>query len=515
MSESLDFDFAVIGAGSAGCAAAYRLSEANVGTIAVLEAGSTDRVPQVKVPFGLLYTRGSGRDWKFQSTPQETLGRRSIEVTRGKMLGGSSSINSMVWFRGRRDDFDNWDVPGWRWTEIESDFEAVENRLKPVALAHPHPLSNGFARTLGSNGHAPPTPERESAGIFHLNLHNGARWSAADAFLRPAQQSGAVSVITGASVDKIQFEQRDARKIVLLDGRIVTAKRGILLCAGSIGSPAILMRSGIGPKEDLQHLGIPVQSDAPEIGANLHDHPAVGVHHEGPNSGYGLTINQLPRWALSPANWLLRRKGRLASNIVEAGAFFRAAPVGDDGDDRPDCQSHFIPFTTGFKGRLIKWGSGYSADVNVCRPASRGTLRLRSSKSYDPPVVDLGLLSDQRDTETLKHGVRKLRSILKQAAFKTHAAPEVYPGPEVQSDDEIEAFIQERCATAYHPVGTVRMGEGKAPISPQLKVRGARNLWVLDASIMPAITSANTNAPSMMIGYRGAKMVLDDIREKS
>ncbi len=186
MSESLDFDFVVIGAGSAGCAAAYRLSEANVGTIAVLEAGSTDRVPQVKVPFGLLYTRGSGRDWKFQSTPQETLGRRSIEVTRGKMLGGSSSINSMVWFRGRRDDFDNWDVPGWRWTEIESDFEAVENRLKPVALAHPHPLSNGFARTLGSNGHAPPTPERESAGIFHLHLHNGARWSAADAFLRPA-----------------------------------------------------------------------------------------------------------------------------------------------------------------------------------------------------------------------------------------------------------------------------------------------------------------------------------------
>jgi len=509
----LTFDFVIIGAGSAGCAATYSLQQAGIGTIAVLEAGLTNRVPQVKIPFGLVWTRGSKRDWKFLSTPQPALGGRRIDVTRGKMLGGSSSINSMVWFRGRRDDFDNWRVPGWQWSDVEADFEQVEQRLNPVSFANPHPLSESFARALGDNGHAPPTPERESAGIFHVNLHNGARWSAADAFLAPAKKSGQVSVLTQANTDRIEFVEGRARRIHLTDGRILTARCGVLLCAGSIGSPAILMRSGIGPADHLKQLGIDVHHDSPHIGANLHDHPAVGLHFKGPASGYGLELAQFPHWASSPFNWLLRRKGRLTSQVVESGAFFRATPVDKDGDDRPDCQSHFIPFMVGYKGHFITWGAGYSADVNICRPHSRGRLKLTSADPHQAPEVDLGLLNDQRDIQTLKHGVRKLRVILERAPFGKHRAAETYPGPHVQSDEDIEQFVRDRCATAYHPVGTLRMGQGEAPVSPRMRVDGAENLWVADASVMPAVTSANTNAPSMMIGYRAATMIAEDMKE--
>ena len=290
----MDFDFIVVGAGAAGCAATYELAQSNVGTIAVLEAGFTNKVPQVKIPFGLVWTRGSKRDWQFKSRPAEELGGRSIDVTRGKMLGGSSSINSMVWFRGRRDDFDHWDVDGWSWQDVEGDFEAVESLLKPTRFVDPHPLSAAYGLALGDNGNAPPTPERESAGVFDVNLHNGARWSAADAFLTPAKKSGQVEVLTNSNVDRILFEDGNARKVVLTDGQELTARKGIVLSAGAIGSPSILMRSGVGPADHLSELGIKVQVSSEQVGDNLHDHPAVGLHHAGSNSGYGLALNQFP-----------------------------------------------------------------------------------------------------------------------------------------------------------------------------------------------------------------------------
>ncbi len=506
-----EFDFVIVGAGSAGCAAAYQLSKANIGTVAVLEAGLTNRVPQVKVPFLLAWTRGSKRDWKFGSKPQAELGGRSIGVTRGKMIGGSSSINSMVWFRGRRDDFDNWNVPDWAWTDVEDAFEQVEKKIDPRPFPYPHPLSQAYAVALGDNGNAPPTPERESAGIFHVNLHDGARWSAADAFLEPAKQTGRVEVLTQANVDRLAFEDGRARKVILTDGRVLTARGGILLSAGSIGSPAILMRSGVGPAAHLKTHGIEVVSGQPGVGDNLHDHPAVGLHYAGRNTGYGLEWSQVPHWAVSPFNWLLRRKGRLVCNIVEAGAFFRANPVGPDGDDRPDCQSHFIPVMMGYKGRLLALGGGYSADVNICRPFSRGQLTLRSADPNEQPEIDLALLRDERDVTTLIHGVKRLREIVARAPFGDRRGVEEYPGNTVQSDGEIEEFVRDRCATSYHPVGTLRMGEGEAPVSPRLSVNGLDGLWVADASIMPAVTTANTNAPSMMIGWRAGQMIASDI----
>jgi choline dehydrogenase len=503
----MEFDYIIIGAGSGGCAAAKGLCDANVGTVCVLEAGPSDAVPQVKVPFGLLYTMGSGRDWRFSSSAQEGAASRRMKVNRGRMVGGSSSINSMVWFRGRQDDFDIWNLPGWDTASVAQNFEQIEAAIQPQRLPDPHSLSEAFGRTLGSNGLAPPTPERESAGVFHTNMRNGRRWSAADAFLRPAQQSGRCEVLTGANVDKIGFEDNHARTVILLDGRVIRARRGIILSAGSIGSPAILMRSGVGPAQHLQDMGIDVIHDAAGVGANLHDHPAVGLHHAGPNSGYGLTARQMPAWMLSPFQWLFTRKGRMTSNFVEAGAFFRAAPIGADGDKRPDVQVHFSPYMRGYRGKAITLGSGFIADVCVCRPVSRGRLSLTSSNPQDAPNIDLGILRDPADLAVLVVGFKRLRTILASAPFDMHNAPEVHPAQSVSTDDEIEDYVRNNCATAYHPVGTLAMGLGSQPVAPDLKVKQVDGLWVADASVMPQITSANTNAPSMMIGHTLAKFI--------
>lgn len=507
----MEFDFVVIGAGSAGCAVAGGLAEANIGTVCVLEAGPSDAVPQVKVPFGLLYTMGSGRDWNFRSTRLEQLDGRQVNVNRGRMLGGSSSINSMVWFRGRRDDFDNWNLPGWSWADVEQDFEKVEERIQPARLPDPHAVSEAFARCLGSNSDAPPTPEYESAGIFHTNMRNGRRWSAADAFLRPAKSTGRLEILTGANVDRIEFENRRARKVVLIDGRVVSARRGIVLSAGSIGSPAILMRSGVGPAKHLKHQDIDVLVDAAGVGQNLHDHPAIGLHHEGAGSGYGLTLAEAPAWALAPLRWLLKRDGRMTSNFVEAGVFFRAAPVGQNGDNRPDIQTHFIPYKIGYKGRKITLGAGYFADICVCRPVSRGQLRLSTKDPNVAPDIDLGILSDRADMDLLIAGFKRLRLLLAAAPFGSMAAPEVYPAGRVETEDQIAEHIRTRSGTAYHPVGTLRMGVESAPATPEMKVRDTEGLWVADASVMPSITSANTNAPSMMIGHRAAKFICSQI----
>ncbi|SFS21174.1 GMC family oxidoreductase [Yoonia litorea] len=507
----MEFDFVIIGAGSAGCAVAKGLSDANVGTICVLEAGPTDAVPQVKVPFGLLYTMGSRRDWRFQSAAQASAGMRRMKVSRGRMIGGSSSINSMVWFRGRMDDYANWDLPGWDHVSVQDNFEEVEAAIQPQRLPDPHPISEAFGRTLGSNGLATPTPERESAGVFHTNMRHGRRWSAADAFLRPAQRSGNCEVLPGANVDRIAFEENRARTVVLTDGRKISARRGIVLSAGSIGSPAILMRSGVGPTGHLQEQGINVLCDARGVGQNLHDHPAVGVHHVGPNSGYGLTAKQMPAWMLSPIQWLLMRKGRMTSNFVEAGAFFRAAPVGPDGDDRPDVQTHFIPYMMGYRGKAITTGSGFFADVCVCRPVSRGRLTLSSKDPHDAPNIDLGVLSDPADLSVLVAGFKRLRTIIATAPFGDYQAPEAHPAEAVQTDDEIEDYVRNNCGTAYHPVGTLAMGVGSEPVAPDMKVKQVEGLWAADASVMPKITSANTNAPSMMIGHRAAKFICREI----
>ncbi len=498
-------DFIVIGAGSAGCAVAAGLIERQAGTVTLVEAGPSDNSPLVKMPFGLVWMMGSAkRDWCYFSTPQEQIGGRQLNVPRGRMVGGSGSINSMVWFRGRRDDFDNWSVPGWSWADVEPVFAEIEARLSPRQMQGAHPLTRALQGLFPANGCDVPTPEYESAGVFCFNMQNGRRRSAADAFLR--SPSPDLTILTGREVDRIAFENGAARRVVFVDGFELRANKGIVLCAGSTGSPVILMRSGIGPVEHLAKLGIDVVQAEEEVGQNLHDHPAAGLHFVGSGSGYGLTLAQMPAWALAPFQYLITRRGRFASPTVEGGEFFNARGL----DEAPDVQTHFIPFMLGWQGRRFVYGSGYFADVCVCRPKSRGQLRLSSRDPKASPKIDLGLFNDPSDLDTLVAGLKRLRQLMDRADVGPHRAPEDFPGLSVRTDEELRAYVRSRAGTAYHPVGTLRMGARTAPVTPRLRVQGIEGLWVADASVMPAVTSANTNAPSMMIGYRAGQMIAED-----
>ncbi|MEY1554775.1 GMC family oxidoreductase [Yoonia sp. R2331] len=492
------YDVIVVGAGSAGCAVAAGLARAGVGRIAVVEAGPTDAHPFVKMPFGLIWLMGSRRDWRLKSAPQQALGGRQITIPRGRMLGGSGSINSMVWFRGQPADFDAWNVPGWGWADVEPAFAEVEAAMTPTPLDTPHPLSRALGRLFGANAAGKPDPARQSAGVCDFNLRDGRRWSPADAFLRPVQDRG-VTVLTGHQVRRLDLTGRAANAVEFTDGTRITAAKGVVLSAGAIGSPEILLRSGVGPAADLAAADVPLVLDAPQVGANLHDHPGVGLHFAGAESGYGLTWKQAANWALAPLNYLVRRKGVFASPTVEAAAFFNAR----DEDTAPDIQSHFIPFFMNWKGGRLTYGSGYFADVCLCRPKSRGALRITPQGT----AIDLGLFNDPSDLDTMVVGLKRLRQIIASAPFGDRAAPEAYPAGAAQTDADIRQFILDRCGTAYHPVGTLRMGQGDAPVAPDLAVKGIRNLWVADASVMPSITSANTNAPSIMIGHRAGQII--------
>lgn len=488
-------DVIVVGAGSTGCAVAYRLALAGI-RVTVLEAGGGDAHPLVKVPFGLVWLMGSRRDWALKTTPQAALDGRRVSVPRGKLVGGSGSINSMVWFRGRRQDYDDWALPGWSSDEVWEEFDAVEAHVTPHRLPNPHPLSEALGEAFPKDAERP-DPEQESGGVFHVNMRNGHRWSAADAFLRPAMATGRVELRKGAEVDRLILENGRATGVILTDGTSLHAAGGVVLSAGAIASPAILMRSGLGPGAHLQVLGIEVAQDMPGVGANLHDHPAVAVHHAGARSGYGLEWAQLAAWAMAPLEWALRRRGRLTSNTVEAGAFLRVS----DGEGLPECQMHFLPAKLGWQGRAITWGAGYYSDIGICQPKSRGRIRLASKDPKAAPQIDLKLLSDPDDMDLLIRAFRRLRQVLAAAPFHQRQAPEAFPGPDTATDDQIAAHIRARAGTAYHPVGTVGMGTD-GPLTATGAVKDLRQLWVADASVMPKITSANTNAPSMMIGHR-------------
>ena len=502
-------DIIVIGAGSAGCAAVGALAQAGLRDILVLEAGPTDAHPLVRAPLGLIWLMGSRRDWSFSSAPQTGAAGRNISVPRGKVVGGSGSINSMVWFRGARADYDAWGLPGWGSNAVWDRFTDLEAVIAPRRLADAHPLTEALGRVTTSDAALPPDPECVSTGVFHTNMRDGRRWSAADAWLRPAISSGAARLRTGAEVDRLIVEEGRAVGVRLVDGTELRARGGVLLTAGAIASPAILMRSGLGPGEHLREIGVEVLADLPGVGDNLHDHPAVGLFHEGAGSGRGLTWDQLPAWALSPFQWLLTGRGRIASNTVEGGAFLRA----EDGDGPPDFQVHFLPARIGHDGAAIGWGAGYFADVNLCQPKSRGRLTLASRDPRTAPNIDFGLFSDPADLPLLTRGLRKLRALLDAADFGDRRAEEVFPGRAVDSDEDLADYIRTRCGTSYHPVGTVRMGgEEAAPLTPELALKGISHLWVADASSMTRITTANTNAPSMLIGAAGGEAMAQRLK---
>lgn len=526
------FDIVVVGGGSAGCALAGRLSEDRSLAVCLIEAGPRDNDPRVRIPLGVMTLMGSERyDWRFRSMPHEHLGGRVVSVPRGRTLGGSGSINSMVYIRGRASDYDRWEAlgcTGWGWRDVlvrykraeqnsrgASDLHGGDGLLYVEDLPSPHPMVERFVRA-GAEAGVPANDDfngdvQEGLGNYQTTMHNGRRWSPADAFLRPAMSRRNLTVMTGTEIDRIEFDGHRASGVRTVDGRLLEATAEVVLAAGAIASPAILLRSGIGPAEHLAGFGIDCILDRPAVGANLHDHPAVGMHYGGGRHGYALSLATLPGNALAPLNYLLHRKGLFASNTVEAGGFARTRPELDE----PDVQFHFIPARLGHEGSAVVWGRGYYSDVCLLKPKSRGRLSLAARDPRAAPAIDLNLLADPDDEATMLAGAKLLRRILASPHLKTGDAEELVPGPAVNTDDELRAMIHQRLGTAYHPVGTCRMGpasDDTSVVDPRLRLIGMDNVRVADASIMPEVIAGNTNAASMMIGEAGAEFIAADAR---
>ena len=520
----MKFDIVIVGGGSAGCVLAGRLSENPARSVCLIEAGPDDRDPRIRIPLGVAMLIGNRKyDWCYSSAPHAHIGGRTVSVPRGKTLGGSGSINSMVYIRGRASDYDAWAAAGcvgWDWASVLPWFIRAENNLQlgndalhgsggPLHVADlpsPHPMVSQFVaagQALGIpanrdfNGRT-----QEGLGAYQTTMRDGRRWSPADAYLRPAMSRENLAVLTNCLVDRIEFDGRRCRSIVAWRGseRLeIGINDQLVLSAGAVSSPAILMRSGVGPAAHLRSIGVDVVLPLEGVGANLHDHPAIGVHYGGGDSGYALSIATMPANAFAPVRYLLGKKGLLASNTVEGGGFARTDPQLEE----PDVQFHFIPARIGHKGRMLVWGRGYYSDVCLLKPKSRGELRLESNDPLATPIIDLNLLDDEADRSTMLAGAKLLRSILARPELKRGDARELVPGPGVSSDDELWDLIASRLGTAYHPVGTCRMGDRDDPCSvvdPSLRVIGLENVRVADASVMPEIVAGNTNAPSMIIG---------------
>ena len=518
------FDYVVVGGGSAGSVVAGRLSENPDHRVCLIEAGPDDDDLRIKIPIGLLWLMGNERfDWCYRSAPHAHLDGKRVSVPRGKTLGGSGSINSMVYIRGRPSDYDAWakeGCSGWDWDAVlprfvrqernaELGHDALHGDEGPLFvqdLASPHPFVERYVaagKALGIpfnedfNGIA-----QEGLGNYQATMNNGRRCSPADAFLGPARSRPNVTILTNTEAKRIRFDARRATALnVVTEGaeREIGVRGELVLSAGAIGSPTLLLRSGVGSGACSQALGIPIVLDLPSVGENLHDHPAVGVHYGGGNHGYGLSLATAGQNLLAPFRYLLSRSGVFASNSVEAGGFAKTQRRLSE----PDVQFHFIPARVDHEGATFTWGRGYYSDVCLLKPRSRGELRLESGDASADPVIDLNLLSDPKDQDAMLRGAKLLRELLSRPELKTGDAEELVPGPSVVTDDDLGDYIAKRLGTAYHPVGSCRMGnpqDSRAVVDPKLRVIGLENVRIADASIMPEVVAGNTNAPSMMIG---------------
>ena len=527
------WDYIIVGAGSAGCVLAHRLSAKPGNRVLVLEGGGNDTSPLVRIPAGEIKAILNPRfNWMYMSEADPSLNGRDAMWPGGKVLGGSSSINGMIYLRGQHEDYDDWarligNTGAWSYRDVLPYFKRMEtNPLGPSEyhgdsgplvvsdVPTPHPLARVFyegAKEIGIPFNPDVNGERqEGAGPNQGTVRFGRRNSAARAFLRPVMDRPNLSVETEAKVDKVLFKEGRARTVVYSRGgerREATADGEIILSAGAIASPTILLRSGIGPGDDLSQLGIPVVAESPGVGNNLQEHPAAWVAGYVDVSTYNTEVTP-SGWVRHGLNWLLRGKGPAASPIAQAVAFVRTRP---EEEERPDIQIHFIPtgYDFGPNGIKLLDRPAITLPVNVCRPKSRSRLTLRSSDPNEPPRIFSNLLGDEDDVRRMVDGCKISRAIFESNAFKPHYQGLFMPAPDKRSDADIEAYVREYTLPAYHPVGTCKMGiDGMAVVDPELRVRGVEGLRVIDASIMPIVPSSNTNAPSMMVGEKGSDLVL-------
>jgi choline dehydrogenase len=536
------YDYIVVGAGSAGCAVAGRLSEDGSQRVLLLEAGPADTNPWIHLPIGYARTFVDERvNWKYETEPEPHLDNRKIYWPRGKTLGGSSSINGLIYIRGVPSDYDYWRQlgnEGWGWDDLLPHFRRAERNERgedalhggsgPLGVEEPRwrnglsdawleaALQAGVKRNPDFNG-----AEQEGAGYYQFTVWGGRRCSAARAYLGPAKSRRNLRIVTGALTDRVLVENGRATGVRYTLGQgagarseTARAAREVVLCGGALNTPQLLLLSGIGPAEHLQEIGIPVVHAVRGVGENLHDHLQVKSVYRASRPA---TYNDITKGNLRKAGiglrWMLTRGGPLAVGAGLVGVFARTRPELAD----PDVQMHFTPWSTDTMGTELHPFPGFSVVVNQSRPQSRGRLRLRSGDPRQPPSMLANYLAEEVDRQAVVAGLKLMRRIAEQKALAPWLDVELMPGPDVHTDAEFLGYARQYGASIYHPVGTCRMGpehDAMAVVDARLRLRGIAGLRVADASVMPQVISGNTNAACITIGEKAAEMMRQDRAER-
>ena len=531
----MGYDYIIVGAGSAGCVLANRLTACGKYRVLLVEAGGSDRYPMISMPSALSHAMRSERfNWRYKSEPEPYLNQRSLNCPRGKVLGGSSSINGMAFVRGHACDFDEWEMSGaegWGYQDCLPYFKRLERwqggadnyrgstgpvsvgcgndmRLNPLYEAFINAgVEAGYPRTDDYNGY-----RQEGFSPMQMNVDSGVRASASQAYLRPALVRGNLTLLKNTQVRRIIFNGKKAAGIEILSRkktRQVRLKRELILSAGSIGSPHLLQLSGIGPAATLENAGVEILHDLPGVGENLQDHLEVYFQYE---CKQPISLNgklDLFNKCLISLEWLLFKSGLGSTNHFEAGAFIRSKA----GQKWPDIQFHFLPAAMSYDGKISIKGHGYQVHVGPNKPLSRGYVRVRSADPFEQPEIRFNYLQHKEDVENWRRVIRLTREIMEQPALEQYRGQEIQPGNRVQSDTEIDAWVKQNAESAYHPSCTCKMGGNDDPMAvldPQCRVRGLQSLRVVDSSIFTTITNGNLNAPTIMAAEKAADMILGD-----
>lgn len=528
------YDYVIIGAGSAGCVLANRLTEDGQAKVLLLEAGGKDNSILVRMPAGVgsLIGKAGAYNWGFWTEAEPNLENRKLWWPRGKGWGGSSSINGMIYIRGHARDYDQWrqmGLQGWSYRDVLPYFKRSESLegggdawhggdgpLKVSKASSPNPIYKVTVEAGRQAGH--PTTndfngfQQEGWGPYQLTVHDGQRWSAARGYLRPALPRPNLTCVTGARTSRIIVENGRATGVEYIDIKsgkrhMVTAGKEVLLSAGAVQSPHILQLSGIGDPEELEKFGVPVVKALKGVGANLQDHLDVTMSWECPQpiTAYSLRKGALKTLAIG-MNYAFFGKGLGRQQFLESGAFLKSRPD----LDRPDLQIHTVLAIMQDHGKVAVPKDGFTFHVCQLRPESRGRVGLRSADPLDDPAIFANYLATEEDRRALREGVKMMRHVAAQSALAPYRGEELFPGKEIATDEQIDAWIRAHAETIYHPVGTCKMGaagDEMAVVDGELKVRGIEGLRVVDASVMPTLVGGNTNAPTIMIAEKAADMI--------